>query len=255
MCEKLSCGYPDRAVLENIDLEVRAGAVVALLGANGCGKSTLLRSITGEIPVLSGSITLGGVPADRLSSRDRAKQVAFVPSEERTEFPFLVREIVALGRIPHSEAFFDSEEDRRITELAMDQAGCRHLADRPIMNISAGERQRAMIARALAQEAPILLLDEPTSHLDPGHQVSVVQLIRSLAVEGLAVLVALHDLNLVVHLADEAVLLNNGKITSQGPTQGVLGDTQLDEAYGTTFERIKGSDGLIRLSPLFAKRQ
>jgi iron complex transport system ATP-binding protein len=254
LCQNLACGYPDRTVLENINLEVGAGKVVALLGPNGSGKSTLLKSITGEIPLLSGTLSINERVSSELSARDRAKQVAFVPSEERTDFPFLVREIVALGRIPHSEGLFDSAEDKRITEEAMAQAECQHVADRAIMNVSAGERQRALIARALAQKAPILLLDEPTSHLDPGHQVSVVRLIRSLAENGLAVLVALHDLNLAVHLADEGVLLSNQRITSQGRIEDVLGDSRLDEAYGTSFERIKGSDGSIRLSPLFSTR-
>lgn len=254
LCQNLACGYPDRIVLEHINLEVGAGKVVALLGPNGSGKSTLLKTITGEIAALSGSLSLGGRSSSQFSPRDRAKQVAFVPSEERTEFPFLVREIVALGRIPHSEGLFDSEEDRRITEEAMDQAECRHVADRKIMNVSAGERQRALIARALAQRTPILLLDEPTSHLDPGHQVSVVRLIRSLASHGLAVLVALHDLNLAVHLADDGVLLSSQQIACQGRIADVLSDGRLDEAYGTTFERIKGSDGSIRLSPIFTSR-
>ena len=221
-CEDVSCGYPDRQVLEGIDLQVATGAVVALLGPNGSGKSTLLKSITGEIPLLGGALSVNGRAIHQYTARERAKQIAFVPSEERTEFPFLVREIVSLGRLPHSEGLFDSEEDKRITEEAMAQAECQHVADRAIMNVSAGERQRALIARALAQRAPILLLDEPTSHLDPGHQVSVVLLIRELAKNGLAVLVALHDLNLAVHLADEGVLLNDRRIACKGSIEHVL---------------------------------
>ncbi len=254
LCQDLTCGYPDRIVLENINLEVNAGTVVALLGPNGSGKSTLLKTITGEIAPLSGSLSIAGRPSGQFSTRERAKQVAFVPSEERSEFPFLVREIVALGRIPHSEGLFDSEEDKRIAEEAMDQAECQHVADRTIMHVSAGERQRALIARALAQKAPILLLDEPTSHLDPGHQVSVVKLVRSLAAGGLAVLVALHDLNLAVHLADDGVLLGNKQIACQGRIGEVLSDSRLDKVYGTSFERIKGLDGSIRLSPLFTSK-
>jgi len=253
-CRKLSCGYRAKEVLSGVDLDVAPGQIVALLGPNGCGKSTLLKTVIGEIAPQSGEIFIEGLPAGKLSARERAKRVAFVPSEELSQFPFLVREVVAMGRIPHSDALFDSEEDLAITQEAMERAECAHLADRPITNISAGERQRALIARALAQRAQLLLLDEPTSHLDPGHQVSFVSLIQQLASEGLAVLVAMHDLTLSAHLAKDAVLIAGGKIVCAGPVDEVLSSGALDDAYATGFERIKGSDGAIRLSPKFPGR-
>jgi iron complex transport system ATP-binding protein len=252
-CQNLSCGYPGRVVLTGIDLTLQPGGITALLGPNGSGKSTLLRTIVGEIPAISGGLQLCGKASQDFSARERAQTVAFVPSEERTEFPFLAREIVAMGRIPYSEGLFDSVEDKRITEESLARVECTHLANRPITNVSAGERQRILIARALAQQAPIMLLDEPTSHLDPGHQVSFVMLVKQLASTGLSILVALHDLNLAAHLADRLVLLNDGKIAISGPARDVLESTALDDAYGTRFERIKGSDGIVRLSPLFPR--
>lgn len=252
VCKKVSCGYPGRVVLAGVDLTIQPGGITTLLGPNGSGKSTLLKTIIGEISPLGGEIEINGKSAHQLTARERAQQIAFVPSEEKTEFPFLVREIVAMGRIPHSEGLFDSEEDKRITREAMAKAECEHLSERPITNVSAGERQRALIARALAQQAPLLLLDEPTSHLDPGHQVSFVLLVRQLAASGLSILVALHDLNLAAHLAKDAVLFDKGQIACAGSIDEVLNSPSLDEAYGTRFERIKGSDGIVRLSPEFA---
>lgn len=254
VCKALACGYPGRPVLEGVDLTAQPGVVKALLGPNGCGKSTLLKTVSGEIPPIGGALDIAGRPANQLSQRERAKLVAFIPPEERTDFPFLVREIVAMGRIPHSEGLFDTQEDNAAVEEAMQRAECAHLADRPIMNISAGERQRALLARALAQQAPILLMDEPTSHLDPGHQVSFTRLVRDLAKSEFTILIALHDLNLAAHLADEAVLIQGGRIAAEGPIQSVLESDSLDQAYETPFERIKGSDGILRLSPRFAER-
>lgn len=253
-CHGLSCGYQGSAILTEITLTVPPGSVKALLGPNGCGKSTLLKTISGELNPLKGTLEIAGRPASEMTQRERAQKVAFIPPEERTDFPFLVREIVAMGRIPHSEGLFDSKEDKLAVEEAMNRAECGHLADRLIMNISAGERQRALLARALAQQAPILLMDEPTSHLDPGHQVSFARLVRSLATSGFTVLIALHDLNLAAHLADEAILIHEGRITEDGPTRQVLESEGLDQAYATPFERIKGSDGILRLSPKFAER-
>ena len=248
---KLTCGYPGHTVLNNVDLILQSGGITSLLGPNGRGKSTLLKTILGEVKPISGEIMIGDNKAADLSDRERARKIAFVPSEEKTEFPFLVREIVAMGRIPHSQGLFDTDEDKRITQESMERADCAHLADRPITNISAGERQRVLIARALAQQAPLLLLDEPTSHLDPGHQVSFVKLIRQLANEGLSILIALHDLNLAAHLSQEALLFHEGKTAKAGKIEEVLNSKVLDNAYGTSFERIKGSDGIVRLSPEF----
>ena len=253
-CANLSCGYHDRTVLADIDLGIAGGKITTLLGPNGSGKSTLLKTIIGEINPIKGDLIIDGKSVQKLSARERSQLVAFVPSEEKSEFPFLVREVVAMGRIPHSEGLFDNDEDRRITQEAMEKTECIHVADRPITNVSAGEVQRALIARALAQQAPFLLLDEPTSHMDPGHQVNFVRLIRQLAQSGLAILVALHDLNLAAHLGTDAVLLHNGGISAKGSADEVLNSKALDEAYATKFERLKGSDGVVRLSPQFTAR-
>lgn len=247
----LSCGYSGKVVLSDVEIEVASGQTLALLGPNGSGKSTLLRTLCGVLPAISGEVELLGRSLRKLSAREAAKMVAVVPSEEAVEFPFTVREIVTMGRFPHSEGLFDTEEDARIAERAMEQAECIELADRPINKVSAGERQRALLARALAQQAPIMLLDEPTAHLDAAHQVAFARLIGGLAEQGLAVIAAVHDLNLAAQVADSGLVVSGGKVVCQGPLATILESKELDAAFGVGFERSGGADGKARLHPRF----
>lgn len=248
-CHDLCCGYGGSVVLGEVEMEIAPGTISAILGPNGCGKSTLLKTICGAIAPVEGYITIGRDRADTLSTREIARRIAFVPPEEEVEFPFLVREIVAMGRLPHSEGLFDTKEDQRITEESMRLAECDHVADRPITEVSAGERQRALLARSLAQQTKILLLDEPTSHLDPGHQMSFGRLIQSLAKSGYTILAAVHDLNLAGSFADDAFLICEGRIVTRGSVADVLASPALDEAYRVKFERTSGSSGRQLLFP------
>lgn len=250
-CRTLSCGHGGRVVLDGVDLELRAGEIVALLGANGSGKSTLLSTLAGTLRPLGGEVFLGNEPLRTLTRTEAARRVAFVPQEEAAAFGFLVREVVTLGRLPRSTGIFDTAEDRQAAESAMREADCLALAERVVTQISGGEGQRALLARALAQDAPVLLLDEPTSHLDVGHRVAAVGLIRGLAREGRAVLAAVHDLDLASALADHAILLAGGRVASRGPVQEVLGSTALDEAFGARFERWLSPEGQLRLVPRY----
>lgn len=236
-CEGLKCGYPGRVVLEGVGFELAAGTVTVLLGPNGSGKSTLLKTLSKTLAPLAGTLTVCGDALHSLSFRELARRVAYVPQEEYPAFPFTVREIVLMGRLPYSDGLFETEEDHRAAEDAMRAADCLALADRPVTELSGGERQRGLIARALAQQAPALLLDEPTSHLDVGHQVEIVRLLRRLAEEGYGVLAALHDLNLAAALADRAILLANGRVGLEGPCAEVLASPQVDAVYGVRFRR------------------
>lgn len=243
-CRDLACGYPGRIVLEGVNLELRPGAKIALLGPNGSGKSTLLKTLCGAIPILKGAVDLSGTSVSGLSSSEIAKRASYVPQEEAPPFRFSVRQVVVMGRLPHSTGLFDTAEDLAVAEEAMRLADCLSLADRPITEISGGEKQRVLVARALAQQAPVMLLDEPTSHLDVAHQMALSKLIRDLSAKGFAILAAVHDLNLASEFAEEAILLNGGRVSLQEPIREALRDPRLDEAYGVAFRRIEDGNTL-----------
>lgn len=247
--DELTCGYGPCPVLQSVSLSLESGARVALLGPNGSGKSTLLKTLCREIPMLSGKVRLGERELRSLSFSEMARQVAYVPQEEIPPFRFSVRQVVVMGRLPHSEGLWDSAEDHQLANQAMELADCLHLAERAVTEISGGERQRVLIARALAQQASVLLLDEPTSHLDVGHQMAVVRLVRRLAEEGRAILAAVHDLNMASLLADFAVLLHRGRVGMAGPCEEVLRSALLDEVYGVRFRRLVDEDGALRVFP------
>jgi iron complex transport system ATP-binding protein len=221
--------------------------VTALLGPNGSGKSTLLKTIAKTIPPLSGDVVVDGKSVLKMGYRELAKLMAFVPQEEHVPFRFLVRDIVLMGRMPHSDGLLDTTDDETSAHEAMSQAGCLELADRAITELSGGEKQRVLVARALAQKAQVLLLDEPTSHMDIGHQVSIVRLMRKLASSGFTILAAVHDLNLAVLLADSAALISGGKFALSGPCADVLNDPILDEVYQVRFKRMLDEDGVMHL--------
>lgn len=238
-------------MLRGIDLTLAGGEIVALLGPNGSGKSTLLKTLVGSLKPIAGSVAIDGRDGSSLSSIERARLVSYVPQDEHSPFAFRAEEIVLMGRMPYSCGLADLEEDREAAEEAMRLADCTDFAHRPIDELSGGERQRVWIARALAQGAPVLLLDEPTSHFDVGHQVIFVDLLRKLASAGIAVCVALHDLSLAGVVAHRALLLGGGEIVKAGRPSEVLTDPVMESVYGCQFETVTGSDGLLRVLPRF----
>jgi iron complex transport system ATP-binding protein len=248
-CVGLDCGYPDRKVLRGIELEVRPGEVLALLGPNGSGKSTLLKTIAKTLLPLGGKVEVCGKDVAHLDYGELARLLAFVPQEEHLAFAFTVRQVVLMGRLPHSEGLLDTPEDHAAAVAAMERAGCLEIADRPVTQLSGGEKQRVLIARALAQRAPVLLMDEPTSHMDIGHQIAAVRLVRELAASGACVLAAVHDLNLAALIATEACLLHRGGIAQLGPIGDVLSGPMLEEVYEVRFERHSDAKGRVRLFP------
>lgn len=206
-------------MLSGVSLSVPSGGIWALFGRNGSGKSTLLETLCGGLPSAQGSVLLDGAGLRSLSDRDRALRVAFVPQREEPAFDFTIREIAALGRLPHSRGMWESAEDWRRVDDALDQAGILDLAGQSARRVSGGELQLALIARAIAQESPILLLDEPTSNLDVERHGRLAGILRRHAAAGGCVLMASHDINWALSVADHAVCLGSGRVDWQGPAE------------------------------------
>lgn len=248
----LTCGFPSRRVLEGVEVTIKAGTVTGILGPNGSGKSTLLNTLCGLLAPLAGEIFVKGKRLAQLSSRERAAQLAFVPQQETTEFGFTGIEIAAMGRIARSTGLFESDEDRAIAAAALARVDAAEFANRRFRELSGGEQQRVLVARALAQETPVVLMDEPSSHLDLSHQAELARLIRELAGEGKAVLVAVHDLNWAAATVDEAVLLGQGRILAASSIDDLLHDQRLESAFGTSLIRIGQDDGKTVILPDYA---
>ncbi|MDP9266224.1 MAG: ABC transporter ATP-binding protein [Chloroflexota bacterium] len=230
----LRAGYEDREVLAGVDLALAAGQMTALIGPNGAGKSTLLRCLAGLLVPSAGSVRLDGADLGRLGRRAIARRIAVVPQLFETLFPFTVEEVVRLGRVGRLGALGRAHpDDRRAVADAMEELELLPLAGRRIDTLSGGERQRAVIAMALAQEGDVLLLDEPTVHLDPAHQRATLAHIAGLAARrGLVVLAVLHDLNLAGALCDRVVLLDGGRVVADGPPADVLTDRLMGSVFG-----------------------
>jgi len=222
--ENLSVYYGKRQVLRDVQVEVHSGEVVALIGPNGAGKSTLIRSISGVVPIHSGNIEVGGVNVTSLSSMERARQIAVVPQAVSMPPAFTVWEIVLLGRTPYLNFLGQaSARDEDLARLALEQVDAFHLVESRMDEISGGEQQRVLLARAFAQDTPILLMDEPTAHLDLRHQIDLLKLIKKQAHDkNLTVLVALHDLNLASLFADRIAVIENGLLCIAGSPKETL---------------------------------
>jgi iron complex transport system ATP-binding protein len=217
---------------------VRPGEVLGLVGPNGSGKTTLIRAVTGAVRPVSGEVRLLGEDSSRLSQRERALRAAVVPQEPLLPDAFSALEIVLMGRTPHLRLLQnEGASDLAAAERAMRATGTWEFADRPAGELSGGERQRVVVARALAQEAPLLLLDEPTAHLDLGHQAGVLELVRGVCrEEGRAVLAVVHDLTLAARYCDRLVLLSVGRVAAEGSAEDVLRSGLLTAAYGAPVE-------------------
>jgi iron complex transport system ATP-binding protein len=231
--KSLQVAYGERLVLEDIDLAIHKGELVALIGPNGAGKTTLLRAISGAVRPRRGKIEVAGRDLEQLSVTQRAAYLAVVPQAHDLPQGFTTWQTVMLGRTPYLGWLGKpSPVDSQRVDWAMQRTHLVALRDRPIEELSGGEQQRVLLARALAQDTPILLLDEPTSNLDLHHQSLLLNLVKSLANEqGLAVLMALHDLNLAAIYADRLALLVEGRLRLVGEPEDVLTPQTLAEAY------------------------
>ena len=239
--EGISVAYGDRPALRNVSLEVSPGEVVALVGPNGCGKTTLIKAITKVVPWSSGRVFIGEASVRNLSPRELSRRVAVVPQNPQLPIGYTALEAVLMGRTPHLR-FLDQEspEDYRSSQEALERVGAAHLARRHVDELSGGERQNVVLARALAQDAPVLLLDEPTANLDIGHQIKVARLVRNLASGGLAVLAAVHDLILASLYSDRIILMANGEVIISGTPEEVLTAEALRAAYGAEVTVLRG---------------
>lgn len=226
------CGYRGRHVLNGISLHVNAGEVVAVLGENGAGKTTLFKSIMGHIPLLGGNILLDGRSTANLTRREAAQCVGYVPQAHTPPFPYTVEDVVVMGRTAYISLFAaPSRKDEKLAGRALETLGISHLAPRVYTDISGGERQMVLIARALAQEPSLLLLDEPTSNLDFGNQYRILQILRSLADLGMAVLMTTHHPEHVLQCADRAVIIRSANEIINGRVEDVMTASLLSEVY------------------------
>jgi len=243
--ENLSAGYGQRRVLHEINLKLDSGHVLALIGPNGSGKSTLIRAVSGAAGLFAGQISLNGHSLPAISAQQRARLLAVVPQARNLPSAFTAWETVLLGRTPHLGWLgLTSALDEDLTRQAMQRTDTLELADRRIGELSGGEQQRVLLARALAQAAPLLLLDEPTAHLDLKYQVTLLDLVRNLAhQDGYGVLVALHDLNLAARVADEVAVIIQGRLAAFGTPAEVLRPELLSEVYHLPLQVIPNGDG------------
>ncbi len=231
--QSLASGYRGRLVLEEVTFSVERGEVVALIGPNGAGKTTLMRTLSGVLKATSGRVLLDGEDAASLSPARRAAKIAVVPQARELPADFSVWQTVLLGRTPYLGWLGRiQEEDRRRAAQAIERAGLQGYESRPVGELSGGEQQRVLLARALAQETPILLLDEPTSNLDLKHQSVLLNLVRRQAHQrAQAALMAVHDLNLAAIYADRIILLAGGRLQACGTPEQVLRPEILQQAY------------------------
>jgi iron complex transport system ATP-binding protein len=241
-------------VVDGVDAEVAAGEWIALIGPNGAGKSTLLRAVAGLV-TYDGSIELGGDEVSRLGRRDVARRLAFVPQAPLLPPGMRVREYVLLGRTPHIAAFaHEGVNDVEAAWYALERLDLGGLAERPLATLSGGEQQRAVLARALAQEAPFLVLDEPTTSLDIGRQQQVFELVAGLREHGeLTVLSAMHDLTLAAQYADRLLLLSRGRLIASGPPHEIATEEHVAAHYGARVRVVGDADAGLAVIPVRAR--
>jgi iron complex transport system ATP-binding protein len=240
--------------LEALSFQAKPGEIVAILGPNACGKSTLLNLISGALEPMSGRIFLNGLETHTLAAKTRAQRIALVQQESRLLFPSRAWEFVLQGRHPYGRRLrFESEADVLIAENALAQTGASHLSDRWMDKISGGEKQRIILARALAQQPLLLLLDEPTLHLDIGAQVDLLIALKRLAAENrYTVVIVTHELNLVGEFADQVVLLQKGKCLRVGPPASVYQRELLEQVFQAPLSVEMTPSGRPRVT-LFSK--
>ena len=235
----LAYGHPGRTLGRDINLDVAEGEVLCVLGPNGGGKTTLFRTLLGLIPTHGGSISLHGKPLHDCTDTERARMMAYVPQAGNSYFAFTVRDVVLMGRTAHLGLFnLPGAKDIAAADAAMNELNITHLAEKAFTQISGGERQLALIARALAQESPLLIMDEPTASLDFGNQALILHEILRLKASGRSVLFCTHDPDHALQCADRALLLHLGNVLSLGVPRDVVTAENLHTLYGVEVQLI-----------------
>lgn len=244
--------YGDGPVIRDVSLTLERGEVLGVIGPNGSGKSTLLRLLTGVLQPEAGEVRFFGRALADYSRAEIGRMVAVVPQETLIEFPFSVMEVVLMGRAPHLGGFaFEGDRDVAAAHEAMRRTGVDHLATRRIHELSGGERQRVIVARALAQEAPVLLLDEPGAFLDIRHEVEIYDLLREVAADGRSIVSVLHDLNLAALYCDRVALLQEGRLAHLGTPAEVITYANITAVYATeVYVDLNDVTGAINVLPL-----
>ena len=231
--QDLSYEIEGNTLLDGVTMHADSGQLVGLIGPNGAGKSTLLRTISGILKSRNGTVRLDGSDITELSTREMATALALVPQIAPYTYGFTSIELVLMGRYPHLGRFqIEGREDDRIARDAMALTETEEFADRTLDTLSGGERQRVFVARALAQQPRVLLMDEPTANLDVLHQLKVLDLVRQLVNDGLTAVAAIHDLNMAARYCDKLVLLNNGQLLAEGSPEEVLTPETIESAFG-----------------------
>ena len=228
----VSVAYGGTPVLRGIDTAFEAGRVVGLVGPNGAGKTTLLRAAAGILPLAAGSITVLGKPLAEWSRDGLARAIAYLPQAAEPHWPVEVRKVVSLGRLPHLGLKPLSCDEDAAVDAALARCQVSEFATRRVDRLSAGERARVLLARALATGAQILLADEPAAHLDPAHQLALMELLREEAHRGTAVVVTLHELSLAARFCDALVVLHEGRVLAEGAPAEALSEANLSAAFG-----------------------
>jgi iron complex transport system ATP-binding protein len=230
--KNISFGYTNKTILNVISLDIASGEIITLLGPNGCGKSTLIKLMLGLHRPGEGSICLDGVDISRLGSKTIARAIAYVPQIHRSYFPYTVMDIVLMGRIPHKTFFYRySKEDINIAHDAMERLSISHLAERPYTELSGGERQLAVVARAIAQGAKTLIMDEPATGLDYGNQLRLLEEIIRLSQEGYTFIKSTHSPEHALWVADRAIMIKNGTIMADGKCDQIINSENLFHLY------------------------
>lgn len=232
--------YGLREVFSGIDLDVFRGELLSILGPNGCGKSTLLRCLGGALNLARGSVRLDKADISSLDTGSRARRIGFLFQHHTPTFPFPVLEVVSMGRAPHLGLFaVPSPKDIVLAEQALDRVGVLNLKDRPYTEISGGERQLVLLARTLAQQPDVILLDEPTSHLDLKNQVRSLRAIGELAAQGVTMIMTTHDPNHALQFPGRVVLMKPGGVIVTGPASEIITDAELTSTYGIDIAVVK----------------
>lgn len=230
--ERLDAALGDRQVLHAIEARIDPGALIGVIGPNGAGKSTLARVISGLITPMAGTVLLDDRPTSSLSRAALARRIAYLPQGQTVHWPLTVERLVALGRLPHLAPFSAlGPADRAAIDRAMDRSEINGLRDRVATELSGGERARALIARALAVEAPALIVDEPLAALDPGHQLQIMELLKAEAAAGTLVIAVLHDLAMAARFCDRLMLIHEGRLVADGAPSDVLTAENLENCY------------------------
>ena len=240
---ELSFGYEDQSVLTEVSFAIGAGELVALIGPNGSGKTTLLKLLLGLLPPKAGRVILHDRPLFTYLVKERATQIAYVSQQPALTFPLTALELVSLGRYPHVSRFNYSRTDVAAVEAALQETDSAHLKHRRFNSLSGGEKQKILIARALAQTTRVLLLDEPTLHLDLYYQLQILAALKNLcARQRITVITVLHDVNLVSAFADKALLLNAGKLCAFGPVQEVITEGRIKDLLGVNVKTMTDAE-------------